>query len=69
MAQIMSMKINTRNSEEPTLALLLKRHKRKVVRTVYNTVLCAEHTRNPPLLQKEKTPYMVSFLVGGGGFV
>ena len=38
MAQIMSMKINTRNSEEPTLALLLKRHNRKVVRTIQSIV-------------------------------
>ena len=44
MAQIMSMKINTRNSEDPTLALLLKRQHRAVVLTVSIQCMCDFHT-------------------------
>ena len=38
MAQIMSMKINTRNSAELTLALLLKRQHRKAVHAIQSIV-------------------------------
>ena len=55
------------NSEEPTLASRLKRQHRTVVRTVYNTVLCAEHTKIHPD-QKEKAPLTGAFL-GGRGWI
>ena len=67
MTQIMSMKINSCNSEEPTLTSLLKRQHRTVVHTVYNTVfVCFAHNKSISHTKRKTKPFDLVFLVGGG---